>query len=225
MKIMKNFCTPLLTIILVFGFWTIQGQVNTKVASGTNIKGSKLANSFKPVTLAKVDSKTLEKMTERDLKKSKVTEIKVPTEYFNRRSSKRWVLTPKKPFTKGPYGNVSFAFSGSYWWMWFNLQRQFIGNQAMAFVGRIEMSVRKDKQYLITIKTKNNLKSNNYVNIGISPTVTYRMSRVDENTLAAVFKSNHSGNDRIHISALHKQGESERYPEDLKITKILIDEL
>jgi len=222
---MKTINKILITTLLVCFGLLAQAQINTKVSTNKTLANTKISSAFEPALISKTDPKTFQNKTVEDLKNVPVKEIKVPAEYFNRRSFKRWTITPKKPFSPARYHDVGIFYSGTFTSMWFRLQRQFIGREAKAFVGTIHLSVNKDKQYLITIKSHTKLKLDQYVNLGISPSVVYKMPRIDDYTLAMVFKATHSGYSSARISALHTEGESERYPNDLLISKIIIDEL
>ena len=222
---MKTVSKTLMIIALISLAVSLKAQINTKVTTNKGLKNSNISSAFKPAVMGKGDKDFFENKSVKGLKTLTVKEMKVPDDYFNKKIVKRWTITPKKPWGHGRYGDVGIIYKGIFHYgLWFRLQRNFVGNRADAFVGRIEGSLEKNKQYLITIKSHMEVKRDEYINIGVN-TQVFKVPSTGDRTFAIVVKTAYSSRITVHISALHKEGESERYPEDLLISQILIDEI
>jgi len=131
-------------------------------------------------------------------------------ELGKRRSLKRWVITPQKPFSYG----AGFSFHGSFDKSGFGLNNKAYGIDRF---GNIHFLAKKDKEYLIHIKAL--LGSASQLVVLIRDRTFYTVSLDEDKNFRLFVKAEESGEMIIHIAAPTDRNEK------LLISKIQIDEI
>ena len=198
------------------GFGQLNKQVSKKQVSKTKMSNLKVAAPMK-----KLQERNFKNKLAKDIKKSKVTEMRVPASYLNKPRKKSWKITPAKAFGAG---NLGFTlYSGQLRRENFILTKDFIGTEPIAFVGHLSFDAQKDRTYLVRV-TSSGPADGSYINAVASDNGTLKVYK-QNGAFPILLVAQESGKMLVAISALHKRGGSERYPSPLPIKEIVIDEL
>ncbi len=194
-------------------------QLNKKIST-KQVSGSKLKNLTTPIPIKRMQERDFKNKLTKDIKKSKVTEMRVPASYLKKPSKKSWKITPARAFGSG---NLGFTlYSGQLRRQFFVLEMDFAGRDAVAFVGYLTFDAKKGKTYLIRVTT-GGANSSSYIKAvggGINLNI-YGQS----GSYPILIEAQETGEMLVAISARHKVGGNERYPDPLPVKEITIDEL
>ena len=215
---MKAMYTKIATAILCLSVAVNYAQINRNVNTGDTFN-----KNMKEIT----GTISINKISDLDYKNIKVSQVSssntpkivIPRDYMSKPGKKTWKITPARAFGTGNLGLT--VWSGQLWKSGFIIERDFVNRNPVLFVANIDFDARSGKEYIVSINSRGAGSSSYIYSVAGGTVKVYGQ----DGSYKLLVRAQQSGKMTLPISARHKVGGNERYPETFQIQDIVINEL